>query len=51
VIPADRKWYRNHAITRVLVEHLDAMGLRWPKATFDVEEQRARLLAVTTPSG
>jgi polyphosphate kinase 2 (PPK2 family) len=51
VIPADRKWYRNHAITRVLVEHLDAMGLRWPEATFDVEEQRARLLAVTTPSG
>jgi PPK2 family polyphosphate:nucleotide phosphotransferase len=51
VIPADRKWYRNHAITRVLVEHLDAMDLRWPEAAFDVEEQRARLLAVTTPSG
>jgi PPK2 family polyphosphate:nucleotide phosphotransferase len=51
VIPADRKWYRNHAITHVLVEHLDAMDLRWPEATFDVEEQRARLLAVTPPSG
>jgi PPK2 family polyphosphate:nucleotide phosphotransferase len=45
VIPADRKWYRNNAITRVLIEHLAAMDLRWPEATFDVEEQRARLLA------
>jgi PPK2 family polyphosphate:nucleotide phosphotransferase len=50
VIPADRKWYRNHAITRVLIEHLDAMDLRWPEATFDVEEQRARLLAIDKPS-
>jgi PPK2 family polyphosphate:nucleotide phosphotransferase len=50
VIPADRKWYRNHAITRVLIEHLDAMDLRWPEARFDVEEQRARLLAIDKPS-
>jgi PPK2 family polyphosphate:nucleotide phosphotransferase len=49
VIPADRKWYRNHAITRILVEHLDAMDLRWPEATFDVEEQRARLVAIDKP--
>jgi hypothetical protein len=34
----------------VLIEHLDAMDLRWPEATFDVEEQRARLLAVDRPS-
>jgi hypothetical protein len=51
VIPADRKWYRNHAITRVLIEHLDAMDLRWPAARVDVEEQRARLLAIDKPSG
>jgi hypothetical protein len=51
VVPADRKWYRNHAVTRVLVDHLDAMDLRWPKAGFEVEEQRARLLAVDPPSG
>jgi PPK2 family polyphosphate:nucleotide phosphotransferase len=50
-IPADRKWYRNHAITRILVDHLDAMDLRWPEATFDVEEQRARLLAVARQPG
>jgi len=43
VIPADRKWHRNLAVTRLLVEHLEAMDLAWPKATFDVNEERARV--------
>jgi PPK2 family polyphosphate:nucleotide phosphotransferase len=43
VVPADRKWHRNLAVTRRLVEHLEAMDLDWPKATFDVNEQRARV--------
>ncbi len=45
VVPADRKWYRNWAIMNILVEHLEAMAVRWPPADFDVAEQRARLLA------
>jgi PPK2 family polyphosphate:nucleotide phosphotransferase len=45
VVPADRKWYRNWAVTRLLIEHLQAMGLDWPKATFDVEPERRRLAA------
>lgn len=46
VIPADRKWYRNWAVTALLTEHLEAMGLRWPEPTFDLDEQRARLLGM-----
>jgi PPK2 family polyphosphate:nucleotide phosphotransferase len=46
VIPADRKWYRNWAVTKLLIEELERMGLEWPEATFDAEEQRARLLAL-----
>jgi polyphosphate kinase 2 (PPK2 family) len=46
VIPADRKWYRNHAVTQLLVDALESMDLRWPPAQFDVEEQRARLRAL-----
>jgi polyphosphate kinase 2 (PPK2 family) len=45
VVPADRKWYRNWAVTRLLIEHLQAMGLDWPKATVDVEHERRRLAA------
>ena len=44
VIPADRKWYRNWAVTKLLAEHLERLGPQWPRATFDVEDQRRRLL-------
>ena len=44
-VPADRKWYRNWAVASLLVEQLEDMKLTWPKGDFDVEEQRARLLA------
>jgi PPK2 family polyphosphate:nucleotide phosphotransferase len=46
VIPADRKWHRNLAVTRLLVEHLEAMRLEWPAGTFDVSEQRRRIQAL-----
>jgi PPK2 family polyphosphate:nucleotide phosphotransferase len=45
LIPADRKWYRNWAISRLLLEHLEALDPEYPKADFDVAEARARLLA------
>jgi PPK2 family polyphosphate:nucleotide phosphotransferase len=43
IVPADRKWYRNWAISRLLIERLEELGLGWPAATFDVEQQRALL--------
>ncbi|MGW7098590.1 polyphosphate kinase 2 family protein [Streptomyces sp. NPDC054838] len=45
VVPADRKWYRNWAVGKLLAEHLEAIGPRYPSADFDVAECRARLLA------
>jgi PPK2 family polyphosphate:nucleotide phosphotransferase len=46
IVPADRKWYRNWAITNLLIERMDALGLSWPKAGYDVEAERAKLLAM-----
>lgn len=43
VIPADKKWYRNLAISHLLLEALEAMDLRWPVADFDVAAERRRL--------
>ena len=43
VVPADRKWYRNWAITRLLCEQLEELGLRWPEPAFDVAEELQRL--------
>ena len=46
IITADRKWYRNWAITRLLIEQLEDMALEWPEADFDVAEERRRLKAI-----
>jgi PPK2 family polyphosphate:nucleotide phosphotransferase len=45
-VPADRKWYRNWAITRLLIEQLEDMALQWPAADFDAAEERRRLKAI-----
>jgi len=31
VIPANRKWYRNLAVSRILVDRLKALGMKYPK--------------------
>jgi len=43
VIPADRKWYRNWAVARLLLEHLRGLDLGWPAAEFDVAQEQERL--------
>jgi PPK2 family polyphosphate:nucleotide phosphotransferase len=43
VVPADRKWYRNFAVARLLVEHLDALGLTYPVPDLDVAALKERL--------
>ncbi|MEV6573779.1 PPK2 family polyphosphate kinase [Streptomyces sp. NPDC051577] len=45
VVPADRKWYRDWAISTLLLEHLEDLAPRYPKGDFDVDECRKRLLA------
>ena len=45
LVPADRKWYRNWAISKLLLEHLEALDPQYPKADFDVAEARKLLLA------
>jgi PPK2 family polyphosphate:nucleotide phosphotransferase len=50
VVPSDRKWYRNLVIGQLLLEGLRGLGLQWPKADFDIKEQRRRLLDETPVS-
>ncbi len=44
LIPADHKWYRNWAVSTLLLEHFEELDPRYPEADFDVEEFRKRLL-------
>ena len=45
VIPSDKKWYRDWAVTELMREKLAALDLTWPTAEFDVEEEKRRLAA------
>jgi PPK2 family polyphosphate:nucleotide phosphotransferase len=43
IVPADRKWYRNYAITRLLVEALEGIDPKYPPGEFDLEVERKRV--------
>jgi len=36
VVPADKKWFRNLAVSQILVETLEALDMRFPKPTVDL---------------
>jgi PPK2 family polyphosphate:nucleotide phosphotransferase len=38
VVPAERKWFRNLLVAKVLVETLESMDLRYPRVEFDPRE-------------
>jgi len=45
VVPSDRKWFRNLAVGQLLLGALRDLDPQWPEADFDVDAERARLLA------
>ena len=40
VIPSDHKWFRNLAISRIVVEHLDGLKLKYPPPSVEIEHIR-----------
>jgi PPK2 family polyphosphate:nucleotide phosphotransferase len=40
VIPSNHKWFRNLAIARIVVEHLETLHMKYPKPTVDIEHIR-----------
>ena len=43
VVPADKKWFRNLAVGRLLLDTLRGLHLQWPSADFDVAAEQRRL--------
>ena len=43
VLPCDKKWYSQLAVTELLIEALKGMKLTWPPANFDVEAEKKKL--------
>ncbi|HEX7308575.1 PPK2 family polyphosphate kinase [Lentzea sp.] len=44
-VPSDRKWYRNWAISRLLLETLREMDPKFPPPAYDLEAEKARLVS------
>jgi len=40
IIPANHKWFRNLAVARILVEHLEGLNLTYPKPSVDLARIR-----------
>lgn len=40
IIPADHKWFRDLAVSRIVVEHLESLKLEFPAPTVDLEQIR-----------
>jgi PPK2 family polyphosphate:nucleotide phosphotransferase len=45
VVPANHKWYSRLAVQDILLTHLRELHADWPKPTYDVAAQRARVVA------
>ncbi|MGR0159375.1 polyphosphate kinase 2 family protein [Paenarthrobacter nitroguajacolicus] len=44
VVPANKKWYARIAVQQLLLDALEGLQLDWPKATFDVAQERALVM-------
>jgi PPK2 family polyphosphate:nucleotide phosphotransferase len=40
VIPSNHKWFRNLVIARIVVEHLEGLGMKFPPPSVDIEHIR-----------
>ncbi len=40
IIPADHKWFRNLAVARIVVEHLEGLKMTFPPPSVDIEHIR-----------
>jgi polyphosphate kinase 2 (PPK2 family) len=42
VIPADKKWYRNLAVSRILVETLEELKMKFPPPSLDLAKVKLK---------
>jgi PPK2 family polyphosphate:nucleotide phosphotransferase len=45
IVPSDRKWFRNLAVSQIIVERMAELKMKYPPAAFDVAQLREALRA------
>jgi len=51
VIPSNHKWFRNLAISRIVAETLESLGMKFPEPTVDIEEIKKKYHAIVEQEG
>jgi PPK2 family polyphosphate:nucleotide phosphotransferase len=42
IIPANKKWYRNVAISQILIETMESLKMKYPKSKFDISKLKVK---------
>jgi PPK2 family polyphosphate:nucleotide phosphotransferase len=45
IVPANKKWYRNYVVAKVLVDTMEGLNMKWPEPSPDVKELARRAQA------
>jgi hypothetical protein len=40
MVPADKKWYRDHVVSKHVVAAMEALNMQYPKPTVDLSKIR-----------
>lgn len=51
VIPSNHKWFRNLVISRIVCEHLEALDMRFPEPSVDIEDIKKKYHAIAAAEG
>ncbi len=51
IIPSDKKWFRNLAVSQIIVERMEELKMKYPRPAFDVPQLREALRAMNGEEG
>ena len=51
IIPSNHKWFRNLAISRIVSETLESLGMKFPEPTVDINEIKKKYHAIVEEEG
>lgn len=51
IIPSNHKWFRNLAISRIVAETLESLGMQFPEPSVDIDEIKKKYHAIVKQEG
>jgi PPK2 family polyphosphate:nucleotide phosphotransferase len=51
IIPSNHKWFRNLAISKIVVETMESLGMKFPEPTVDINDIKMKYHAIVAKKG